>query len=401
MDKEKKSKRAGLSWLGIVLYMILGGLAAILNMRLIFKYMHLPVWARMLLFFLLLLLVYAAMFLQIVIHESGHLVFGLATGYRFSSFRIHNWMWILEDGKLRLTRLSIPGTGGQCLMAPPDLKDGKIPVLLYNFGGAIMNLLTAAVFFLLALPLAPTSVLKLFLQQLALFGVGIGLMNGIPLHIAPVENDGCNAMTLMRNKKAIPAFWLQMKVNELVANGTRLRDMPEEWFTVPEDEEMNSGIMAAVGVLASSRLMDQHRFAVADALMGHLLSIKSGMTDLHRSLMTCDRIYLELIGQNRKEVLDAMLTDEQKELMKAMTETPSVLRTEFAYALLVECDAEKAEKIEKKFEKCALTYPYPSEIPGERELMQIAREHVIETDEESELPEAAGEPQAEENEESE
>lgn len=33
--------------------------------------------------------------------------------------------------------------------------------------------------------------------------------------------------------------------------------------------------------------------------------------------------------------------------------------------------------------------------------MQIAREHVIETDEESELPEAAGEPQAEENEESE
>ena len=57
MDKEKKSKRAGISWLGIVLYMILGGLAAILNMRLIFKYMHLPVWARMLLFFLLLLLV--------------------------------------------------------------------------------------------------------------------------------------------------------------------------------------------------------------------------------------------------------------------------------------------------------------------------------------------------------
>jgi hypothetical protein len=223
-------------------------------------------------------------------------------------------------------------------------------------------------------------------------------MNGIPLHIAPVDNDGCNAATLMKNKKAIPAFWLQMKVNELVAKGTRLKDMPEEWFEVPEDADMNSGIMASVGVLACSRLMDQHRFAVADALMGHLLSIESGMTGLHRSLLTCDRIYLELIGQNRKEVLDDMLTDEQKELMKAMAETPSVLRTEFAYALLAEGDAEKAEKIEKRFEKCVLTYPYPSEIPGERELMQIAREHVAEADEENELPEEPEEPQAEESE---
>ena len=34
-----------------------------------------------------LLLLLLAFFIQIIIHEAGHLVFGLMSGYRFSSFR--------------------------------------------------------------------------------------------------------------------------------------------------------------------------------------------------------------------------------------------------------------------------------------------------------------------------
>ena len=100
----------------------------------------------LLLFIPLLLSVYAALLLQIVIHEAGHLVFGLVTGYQFVSFRIWNMMWLKKDGKIQFKRMSLAGTGGQCLMSPPDLADGKMPVLLYNFGGAIMNLFSAASF---------------------------------------------------------------------------------------------------------------------------------------------------------------------------------------------------------------------------------------------------------------
>ena len=32
--------------------------------------------------------------LNMVIHESGHLVFGLLSGYSFSSFRIMSFMWV-------------------------------------------------------------------------------------------------------------------------------------------------------------------------------------------------------------------------------------------------------------------------------------------------------------------
>ncbi len=40
-----------------------------------------------------------AFILQIVLHEGGHLLFGLLSGYRFVSFRIFNWTLIRQEGK--------------------------------------------------------------------------------------------------------------------------------------------------------------------------------------------------------------------------------------------------------------------------------------------------------------
>ena len=37
---------------------------------------------------------YLAIFLQVVIHELGHLTFGLLTGYKFLSYRVLNFMII-------------------------------------------------------------------------------------------------------------------------------------------------------------------------------------------------------------------------------------------------------------------------------------------------------------------
>lgn len=51
-------------------------------------------------------------------------------------------MWVKENNQLKFKSLSITGTGGQCLMSPPEMKDGKIPIILYNLGGAILNIVT-------------------------------------------------------------------------------------------------------------------------------------------------------------------------------------------------------------------------------------------------------------------
>ena len=380
--KKKKKKGTGAQLFSIVIYLLIGAASGLLIVRFIdhFTGPDVTIGQEILLFALLMLAVYAAMLLQIIIHEGGHLVFGLATGYKFSSFRILSWMLVREDGKLRLRHLSLAGTGGQCLMAPPDLKDGTIPFLLYNFGGSIMNLISCLLFGGLSLLFPRESFFNYFFLVLVLVGAGFGFMNGIPLHLGQVDNDGANALSLLRSREAVRAFWIQMKVNEQISRGVRISDMPEDWFTVPDAGTMDNGITAYIGVLACSRLMDQRRFEEADVMMEKLLSEESGIPGLHRGLMICDRIFLEAIGKNRPEALESLLTGEQKKLMKAMKTFPSVLRTEYALALLADKDPAKAEKILKEFDRYAARYPYPSEIAAEREYLQMAQKRAEETE---------------------
>lgn len=106
--------------------------------------------------------------------------------------------------------------------------------------------------------------------------------------------------------------------------------------------------------------------------MAHLLSIDSGMSGLHRYLLICDRMYIELTGENRREVIDAMLSKEQRKFMKQMSGFLTVIRTEYVYALLCEKDRDKAAKIKEQFEKRAKSYPYQVDVITERELIERA-----------------------------
>ncbi len=322
----------------------------------------------------MLVFLYLSWFIHIVIHESGHLIGGLLSGYTFSSFRIGSFMLLKENGKLVSKRLKIAGTGGQCLMSPPEMVDGKFPVMLYNMGGSVMNLLVSLLFVPVLVTAPKAGLLALF--SFFMIGVGVisGLGNGIPLHTNTIDNDGYNAISLGKSKDAMGAFWLQMKMNEQLSKGLRLKDMPDEWFEMPSDEAMKNNLVASIGVSVCNRLMDQHRFEEADTLMAHMLDIESGMIGLHRNLVICDRIYHELIHENRPEVIAALYNREQQKFMKAMRTFPSVIRTEYAYALLVEKDPSKAAKTMDFFEKVAKTYPYPNDIHSERELIQIAEE---------------------------
>ena len=56
-----------------------------------------------------------------------------------------------------------------------------------------------------------------------------------------------------------------------------------------------------------------------------------------------------------------------------MKNFPSILRTEYVYALLAEKDEKKAEECWHRFNKIANNYPYPNDIESERELMDVAK----------------------------
>jgi len=314
----------------------------------------------------------AAYYIQIIVHEAGHLIFGLATGYRFGSFRVFSFMLIRSNGRFRLKRYSLAGTGGQCIMIPPDLVDGRMPVVLFNLGGCILNLALAAVSVVLFVVLYDYYIAGTLFFSLALFGLFFAASNGIPMQTSSVSNDGYNAVALLKDQKAIRALWIQMKMMELASEGVRIKDAPGECFEMPSDEEMKNCMIAPIGVFLCNRLMDEERFSEADALIEKLLSGDNAISGAHRALMVCDRIYVEAIGGCRREVIDALLTKEQRRFMVAMKSFISVIRTEYVYALLVEGDSKKAAALKADFEKCAGRYPYAIDVESESELIAEA-----------------------------
>ncbi len=375
--KKEKKKIVWQQYVGMAFMMLIGAICGFIMVEYLdTSSADTPLYQEILFLVGLFLGMYVAIFFHIIVHEAGHLVFGLLTGYRFSSFRVGSFMWLKENGRLTLKRLTVAGTGGQCLMSPPNMRDGKIPIVLYNLGGALVNVILGGLFLAGYWLASDIPFLSPLLLILAVVGFMTAMMNGIPMRMGTVDNDGYNAFALSKSQEALEAFWVQLKVAEQSSLGVRLKDMPAEWFTVPADEAMQNSMVATRGVFTCNRLMDEGKFAEADALMAHLLAMESGMVGLHRSLLICDRMYVELIRENRPAVIEGMMTKEQMKFMKAMKRFPSVLRTQYALALLHERDTAKAEAVKGAFEKAAKSYPYAHEIESERELMGLAEQKI-------------------------
>ena len=142
----------------------------------------------------------------------------------------------------------------------------------------------------------------------ACFGVFFALTNGIPIKTSLISNDGYNAISLSKDKKAARALWIQLMINAKQTEGVRIKDMPEEWFEMPNDEDMKNNLISAIGVLHCDRLMDMQELEKAEKEMERLLALDSGIAGIHRSLMNCGLIYLKLMLDRDFEAVERLFT---------------------------------------------------------------------------------------------
>jgi hypothetical protein len=128
-----------------------------------------------------LIALFIAFILHIILHEGGHLVAGLLTGYRFVSFRFLNFTLIRKDGRLKWRNFELSGTLGQCLMAPPDKPLEQIDTRWYNAGGVLANILIALISLVLIWAFDLPFWLDALLINMIIIGILVALTNGIPM----------------------------------------------------------------------------------------------------------------------------------------------------------------------------------------------------------------------------
>ena len=141
-----------------------------------------------------------AFILHIIIHEAGHLFFGLSSGYKFVSFRVFDFKIIRdENGKFKIRYERVSGTGGQCLMRAPEYVEGKFKYKLYLLGGVTFNLVFSIVFWLVL----PSYYTLLF----ALIGFALAFLNLIPMGF----NDGMTFYHASKDETTRFVLYLQLE----------------------------------------------------------------------------------------------------------------------------------------------------------------------------------------------
>lgn len=316
-------------------------------------------------------LLVVSLYAHIILHEAGHMLCGLATGYGFVSFRIGSVMWEKgDDGRVGRFRYALAGTGGQCLMSPPEYNGGSFPYVWYNLGGVLVNFLLAALSGLV-LALCPVGKwVSMGLWMLLATGVFLGVINVMPVPGGKLTNDGSNLLAISRSAGARRAFWLQMKINQQQSLGIRLKDMPEEYFAPFPEAERKNLMVAAMGVFAASRELDGLHLDKAEQHMRALMA-DAATPEIYRKMMTFDLAWLELVKGQPGDMAARIMDADMRQFAKAMKNHPSILRTQYAQALLQDGDEKKAQAIRAAFDRTAAHYPHPCEIAGERELLAL------------------------------
>ena len=312
----------------------------------------------------------ASFVIHTVLHELGHLVCGLLSGYRFVSFRVANFLFLKEHGRLVVRVFTIAGTGGQCLMQPPPSLDGDVPYRFYMLGGCLFNLVSSALFLPPAVLLSSPAARALFLT---LFAAGIitALINLFPMYIRGVLTDGLNTTLIEKSPAVRKAFWLQLYANGWVASGKRIGELPAEWFPLPEGDALENPLCCTVGVLRFDRQFDRHDFSGARETCEYMLKNARGMLGVHRDELRCELLFLKILSGCSKREADAMLTPDLQKYIRATGSYVSRKRLFYAYELLIDRSPAAAAAALRAFEDTAKRYPYASDVANEREVAAI------------------------------
>ncbi len=309
------------------------------------------------------------LFLHTFIHELGHLLFGVMTGYKFSSFRIGSVMLIKSGEKLKLCKYKLAGTGGQCLLAPPENKEKK-PYIMYNLGGIFLNIIFSVIFLVL-IPLCNNVIVNVILAGFALGGILMATMNGVPT--SAIDNDGSNTLAIGKDPYAVDAFYNQMKINYHISLGKSLKEIPAELFHLPENANLNNKIISAIAVQKCNILIDSLKIEEAYSAIQNLLNSDATLATIYYSLLKLECAYCELVGENRKNIVDSFLDMEVKKIIKSMRNNPSVVRFCYTYELFYNNNIPESDKFLAAFEKVAKTFPYDSLLDNERDLINYAQ----------------------------
>ena len=322
------------------------------------------------------LLFLVAFFLQVVLHEAGHMLAALVRGWSFIHFMILGVLISRRDGKFRLSRFAVPGVGGQCLMMPPQKGDTDFGVAFYNAGGVLMNILISL---LVVLILGCTYEvnswdLNIFLVSLCFTGIFFALINGIPSDGGGVPNDGMNICELRKDTFSTYVFLTTMRIMGKLQQGSHVDEIVKGYLTDGVKIDYANPIHEVAVNFDLSLAIARLDFEKAHTILDQLEPVFNELVPIYQKEITYEMVFLYLVSPREGVDVGLLIDSDTLKYFEMQTNfRPTALRVKYAFARLYECNEEKAEDIYKQFQEVCKRYHNPGEVYSEKKLVEYVR----------------------------
>ncbi len=305
---------------------------------------------------------FAAYVISNILYVSAPVAIGLCTGYKFVYAEGFGF-YVRKDTDGKITFKRKPGRiTYNVYMAPPDYGKWQSVYVVYLLSRVIVFWVVSLIAFIIAECLF---VQWYYIEAFYCFCAFSWFVSSALLF---TTIDKFKRIRKTKNNADLRrVYWINEKIFANLYKGIPLNEQPEEYFDVSGYENTEDAADILWGKL--NRLLAEGKLCEADKIIDEILDEKCPLGVLIKQLAYLDRIYIRLLNGAPDDEITDLLTDETVRFMNSNSSLITVIRTEFALAVLYYRDYESAENYRTRFEKAVKESVCPADLIGEIKLI--------------------------------
>lgn len=166
----------------------------------------------------------AGIVILVIIHELGHLSFGLLSNYCFLIFRIWKLALVRTSSRYTFYIIKKPDSFGQCIMYPNESNQNP-KIMMY--GGIVFNLLCGILLIILGVFLSD----HIFKYMFKIVG-GMNIISALFNYASKYMTDDGQSIRDMKNLVDIKCYNYQLMIAKHLLNGDSFKDMDSKIFMI-------------------------------------------------------------------------------------------------------------------------------------------------------------------------
>ena len=324
----------------------------------------------------IIIIIIVSYFLHIVLHEFGHLVGGTISNYSLISFRIFSFVLTKENKKLSVKKYSVPNTVGECVMMPPEVKNGKYPYKLYRVGGIAMNIITSILALVLVFGVSAFSKFPLNMLGVIFATVGFvtAIYNGLPVMIGGVPNDGYLLLHMTESVEARLAVHSQLLIHAFLSKGGSYSEVPYEQFCINKSGEIKNYLVANIKLEEYKWHLEHLDFTQAAKCLEATNQYFNSLPKVYQYEINSEKLFVEIMCENNKDIVDKLYGSDVERFISEFQNILTRNRIMMAYEAGVKKDVRAAHKHYMQLKNNVKVYP----IKGAADLELTLADYVYE-----------------------